>query len=65
MNMDPNMAIPAASLGDDTVMPLPNTGDRHAMRQTLRKNIADDSESGKSRRRFSKRNSKSGLAAVF
>lgn len=61
-NMDSNS--PADSLGGDAVMPLPNTGDRHAIRQTLRKN-PDDSEMFKGRKRFSKRHSKSGLAAVF
>lgn len=44
-------------------MPGPNI-ERHAMRQTLRKN-PDDSDAFKGRKRFSKRHSKSGLAAVF
>ncbi|KAK3116675.1 serine/threonine protein kinase [Teratosphaeriaceae sp. CCFEE 6253] len=61
------LSSPADSLGGgDTVgvMPGPNV-ERHALRQTLRKNTGDDMDGGKGRRRFSKRNSKSGLAAVF
>lgn len=61
------MSSPADSLGGDAVMPMsgPNSGERH-MRQTLRKSNTDDSDTfAKGRKRFSKRHSKSGLAAVF
>lgn len=56
---------PSDSLGGDAAMPLsgPSAGERHALRHTLRSNT--DDESLKGRRRFSKRHSKSGLAAVF
>ena len=56
---------PADSLGGDSAMPMSgpssasNTG-----RQTLRKE-KDDGDGNKGRKRFSKRHSKSGLAAVF
>ncbi|KAK0319700.1 serine/threonine protein kinase [Friedmanniomyces endolithicus] len=53
--------------GGDTVgvMPGPNV-ERHALRQTLRKNTADELDAvGKGKKRFSKRHSKGGLAAVF
>jgi 3-phosphoinositide dependent protein kinase-1 len=60
------------SLGGDAAMPLggPSAGERHALRHTLRRNTDDDGRGGdgsslKGRRRFSKRHSKSGLAAVF
>ncbi|SMQ45173.1 unnamed protein product [Zymoseptoria tritici ST99CH_3D7] len=55
----------------DAAMPLggPSVGDRHNLRHTLRKNTDDGTGAGgeslKGRRRFSKRHSKSGLAAVF
>lgn len=56
---------PADSLGGDAAMPLsgPSSG-AHSGRQTLRKE-KDDSDGPKGRKRFSKRHSKSGLAAVF
>lgn len=59
------MSSPSESMGGDAAMPLsgPSAGERHALRHTLRKNT--DDESLKGRRRFSKRHSKSGLAAVF
>ena len=61
-----SMSSPADSLGGDAVMPLGGpTPDRHQMRHTLRKQNTDDGESTKGRKRFSKRHSKSGLAAVF
>ncbi|KAK4543234.1 hypothetical protein LTR36_005784 [Oleoguttula mirabilis] len=52
--------------GGDAAMPMPSGPnlERHAMRQTLRKNT-DEYEASKGRKRFSKRHSKSGLAAVF
>lgn len=61
-----NMSSPADSLGGDAAMPLsgPSAGERHALRHTLRRNT-DDDVSLKGRKRFSKRHSKSGLAAVF
>ncbi|KAK4891884.1 serine/threonine protein kinase [Elasticomyces elasticus] len=68
--LDSGISSSADSLGGaggDTVgaMPGPNV-ERHAMRQTLRKNPSEDiMDSGKGRKRFSKRHSKSGLAAVF
>ncbi len=47
------------------VMPGPNV-ERHALRQTLRKNTAEELDAvGKGKKRFSKRHSKGGLAAVF
>lgn len=64
---------PADSLGGDAAMPMsgPSVGERHHhMRSTLRKNT-NESElgggdgKGIGRKRFSKRHSKSGLAAVF
>lgn len=59
------MSSPADSIGGDTAMPLsgPSASERHALRHTLRRNT--DEESLKGRKRFSKRHSKSGLAAVF
>lgn len=65
LHMDSGLSSPADSLGTDAAMPLPSPNDRHMMRQTLRKTNTDDSESFKGRKRFSKRHSKSGLAAVF
>ena len=67
---DSSMSSPADSLGGDAAMPMsgPSVGEgrHHAMRHTLRKtNTAEDGESLKGRKRFSKRHSKSGLAAVF
>lgn len=59
------MNSPADSLGGDSAMPM--TGPSSASqsgRQTLRKE-KDDGEGNKGRKRFSKRHSKSGLAAVF
>ncbi|KAK5134581.1 hypothetical protein LTR08_006367 [Meristemomyces frigidus] len=55
------------SLDGDTAMPMPGANvDRHAMRQTLRKNTGGLGEEERGvRKRFSKRHSKSGLAAVF
>lgn len=55
------------AVGDDAAGPMPGPNiERHALRQTLRKNTTDDSETYKgTRKRFSKRHSKSGLAAVF
>ncbi|KAF7195922.1 Serine/threonine-protein kinase ksg1 [Pseudocercospora fuligena] len=59
------LSSPADSLGGDAAMPLsgPSASERHALRHTLRKNT--DEESLKGRKRFSKRHSKIGLAAVF
>ena len=59
------LSSPADSLGGDAAMPLsgPSASERHGLRHTLRKNT--DEESLKGRKRFSKRHSKSGLAAVF
>ncbi|CAK1357191.1 unnamed protein product [Cercospora beticola] len=69
LNATSAMSSPADSVGDDAVMPLggPSAGERHghALRHTLRKNTDDDDRSLKGRKRFSKRHSKSGLAAVF
>ncbi|KAK4504108.1 hypothetical protein PRZ48_005023 [Zasmidium cellare] len=62
------MSSPADSLGGDAAMPMsgPSTSERsHNLRHTLRKNPADDESSLKGRKRFSKRHSRSGLAAVF
>lgn len=58
------MSSPADSIGGDTAMPLggPSASERH-LRHTLRRGT--DEESLKGRKRFSKRHSKSGLAAVF
>ena len=61
---------PADSLGGDAAMPMsgPSASERHhVMRHTLRRIPTDDGDTGstKSRKRFSKRHSKSGLAAVF
>ncbi len=58
---------PAESIGGDAAMPMSGpSAERHQMRLTLRKSNTDDSgESVKGRKRFSKRHSKSGLAAVF
>ncbi|KAK5107506.1 hypothetical protein LTR62_001078 [Meristemomyces frigidus] len=60
---------PAVSVGEDAIgaMPGPNV-QRHALRQTLRRKETDEESmggGGKGRKRFSKRHSKSGLAAVF
>ena len=69
LNATSAMSSPADSVGDDAVMPLggPSAGERHghALRHTLRKNTDDDDRSLKGRKRFSKRHSKSVLAAVF
>ncbi|TKA81522.1 hypothetical protein B0A55_02988 [Friedmanniomyces simplex] len=65
MNSSPADSLGGA--GGDTVgaMPGPNV-ERHALRQTLRKNTSEELDGvGKGRKRFSKRHSKSGLAAVF
>jgi 3-phosphoinositide dependent protein kinase-1 len=68
MNSDMNMDMdsPVESLGGDSAMPMsgPSTV-VHSGRQTLRKEKDDGDGSGKGRKRFSKRHSKSGLAAVF
>jgi 3-phosphoinositide dependent protein kinase-1 len=59
------MSSPADSMGGDAAMPMPGQNiDRHTLRQTLRKGT-DDETTFKGRKRFSKRHSKSGLAAVF
>jgi 3-phosphoinositide dependent protein kinase-1 len=60
----------ADSLGGDAAMPMggPSAGERHNLRHTLRRNTDEGdgrSIADKGRRRFSKRHSKSGLAAVF
>ncbi|KAK3673326.1 serine/threonine protein kinase [Recurvomyces mirabilis] len=67
LNDDTALSSPADSVGDDKAGALPGAGvERHALRQTLRRNPTDESEmGGKGRKRFSKRHSKSGLAAVF
>ncbi|KAH9825704.1 Serine/threonine-protein kinase PKH1 [Teratosphaeria destructans] len=67
-NLESSVSSPADSIGGDAATPLP--GDRHTLRQTLRKTTDGDdmgSSGGafKGRKRFSKRHSKSGLAAVF
>lgn len=56
---------PADSLGGDAAMPMsgPSSASQSG-RQTLRKE-KDDGDGNKGRKRFSKRHSKSGLAAVF
>ncbi|CAK3948818.1 Serine threonine- kinase PKH1 [Lecanosticta acicola] len=61
-----NKGSASESVGGDAVMPLsgPSAGERHNLRHTLRRNT-DDEASLKGRKRFSKRHSKSGLAAVF
>lgn len=52
-------------MGNDSVMPMSGpSSSNHSGRQTLRKD-KDDGEGNKGRKRFSKRHSKSGLAAVF
>lgn len=52
-------------LGNDSVMPMSGpSSSNHSGRQTLRKD-KNDGEENKGRKRFSKRHSKSGLAAVF
>jgi 3-phosphoinositide dependent protein kinase-1 len=63
--MNPGMDSPSNSLGGDAAMPMsgPSTV-QHSGRQTLRKE-KDDGDGNKGRKRFSKRHSKSGLAAVF
>lgn len=62
--MNASMDSPSDSIGGDAAMPMsgPSTV-QHSGRQTLRKE-KDDGD-GKGRKRFSKRHSKSGLAAVF
>jgi 3-phosphoinositide dependent protein kinase-1 len=63
--MDSDMNSPADSMGGDAAMPMSGPGSAtHSGRQTLRKE-KDDSDGNKGRKRFSKRHSKSGLAAVF
>lgn len=65
-NLDSSVSSPADSIGGDAAMPMPGQNmDRHNLRQTLRKNNTGDEEPYKGRKRFSKRHSKSGLAAVF
>ncbi|KAI7669458.1 hypothetical protein KC318_g4648, partial [Hortaea werneckii] len=54
------VSSPSDSIGGDAAMPM----ERHNLRQTLRKNTGDE-EPLIGRKRFSKRHSKSGLAAVF
>ena len=63
--LNPGMDSPSDSLGGDAAMPMsgPSTI-QHSGRQTLRKE-KDDGDGNKGRKRFSKRPSKSGLAAVF
>ena len=65
--VDSSMSSPADSLGRDAVMPMagPIAGERHHLRQSLRRNTDESGDSLKGRKRFSKRHSKSGLAAVF
>ena len=70
LNATSALSSPSDSVGDDAVMPMsgPSAGERHghALRHTLRRNNTDEDErSVKGRKRFSKRHSKSGLAAVF
>ncbi|KAH0542802.1 hypothetical protein FGG08_002850 [Glutinoglossum americanum] len=55
-----NMSSPSSTLVGDTGLPLDGMG-----RNALGKNPLDGETSTKSRKRFSKRHSKSGLAAVF
>jgi 3-phosphoinositide dependent protein kinase-1 len=55
-----NMSSPSSTLVDDTGLPLDGMG-----RNALGKNQLGDGETTKSKKRFSKRHSKSGLAAVF
>ncbi|KAK3721779.1 serine/threonine protein kinase [Vermiconidia calcicola] len=63
---DSSISSPSDSLGGDAAMPMSGPSvDRHHMRNTLRKNTDESFDSSKTRKRFSKRHSKSGLAAVF
>ena len=57
---------PSDSIGADGIAPLGGIegGQRHALRQTLR-SPSDEGNQFKGRKRFSKRHSKGGLAAVF
>ena len=62
--MNASMDSPSDSIGGDAAIPLSGPSSaQHSGRQTLRKE-KDDGD-GKGRKRFSKRHSKSGLAAVF
>lgn len=69
LNAQSALSSPSDSVGDDAVMPMsgPSASERHghALRHTLRRNTDEDERSLKGRKRFSKRHSKSGLAAVF
>lgn len=56
---------PNDSLGGDVVTPLSGPSTQHHLRQTLRRDPSDPGSGGLGRKRFSKRHSKSGLAAVF
>ncbi|KAK5175872.1 serine/threonine protein kinase [Saxophila tyrrhenica] len=65
-----SVSSPADSMGADAAMPMsgPSAERHHMMRHTLRKSHTDGGDGGESlkgRKRFSKRHSKSGLAAVF
>ena len=64
--VDSSLSSPADSLGGDAAMPMsgPSVAGGYHLRHTLRRNNTDE-ESVKGRKRFSKRHSKSGLAAVF
>lgn len=58
-----SLSSPADSLGGDGAMP---SSAQHHLRQTLRPQPGDNGQGdGKGKKRFSKRHSKSGLAAVF
>ena len=66
--IDSSMSSPVDSLGGDAAMPMsgPSVERHHQMRHTLRKHSDENGDVGmKGRKRFSKRHSKSGLAAVF
>lgn len=54
---------PLGLRGADAVTQTAGSGRHHHMRQTLRRNTEEGEKDG--RKRFSKRHSKSGLAAVF
>lgn len=64
--LTPTLSSPSDSIGGD-MGALPGSSERHALRQTLRKGVEEETSGSafKGRKRFSKRHSKGGLAAVF
>ena len=68
-NMNSAISSPIDSTGGDGTMPMGGPGNseqqRHNLRQTLRRAEDGSGDGFKGRKRFSKRHSKSGLAAVF